>query len=561
MKKASKQLNSDKKRLSDEDEIKKRKTDPNNLDTDEDGLSDEDEVNKYKTDPNNPDTDGDGLSDGDEVNKYKTDPNNPDTDGDGLSDGDEIQLGLDPLSFWDYVVPNENNNYRPKALQPKRLLFYAVSIIVIKLITILATSLTPLTALLSPDYYSAESRKVISLTNKIRKDLNIQELTENTKLTQAAMWKVEDMMINQYFAHMGPDGKRVADWLKLANYNFKFGGENLAIGFQTAEEIVNAWKNSPTHYKNMIDPDFQDIGVGISAGKYKEYDATFAAQYFGTENVAKTIQTQTPEETVETPLETIETTETSTSTTGSKKELVLSNTVTSTENQSSTTTEKQENNNTNLQTTQNDNNKNVLAEKQTQTTETQTDTQTTSTENIILDTTAPQITDTEKTKIFITKDSLNNYVISAEIYLTDDTKNASIYIEGTEIQLVKDENIPNKWSGHLLTDQESFFQPVVPVSLKATDDFGNELITDIDWDDIILTKPSPINQYNFAKKHKSNSLLNSLFSISSIYYKILLILAITILLINIFVKIKKQHADIIISSILLIILLILLIIF
>ncbi|HNZ86781.1 MAG TPA: hypothetical protein PLD95_04285, partial [bacterium] len=47
MKKASKQLNSDKKRLSDEDEIKKRKTDPNNLDTDEDGLSDEDEVNKY----------------------------------------------------------------------------------------------------------------------------------------------------------------------------------------------------------------------------------------------------------------------------------------------------------------------------------------------------------------------------------------------------------------------------------------------------------------------------------------------------------------------------------
>ncbi len=60
------------------------------LDSDADGLTDDEEINKYRTNPNDPDTDADGLSDGDEVLKWKTDPLNPDTDFDGLKDGPEV---------------------------------------------------------------------------------------------------------------------------------------------------------------------------------------------------------------------------------------------------------------------------------------------------------------------------------------------------------------------------------------------------------------------------------------------------------------------------------------
>ncbi len=43
------------------------------------------------------DSDGDGLTDQEEISKYLTDPNNPDSDGDGFLDGEEIKNKYSPL--------------------------------------------------------------------------------------------------------------------------------------------------------------------------------------------------------------------------------------------------------------------------------------------------------------------------------------------------------------------------------------------------------------------------------------------------------------------------------
>ncbi len=67
-----------------------------NTDTDNDGLSDYDERKLHKTDPDNPDSDGDGLGDGYEVT-HGTDPLKKDSDQDGLPDGWEVFNGLNPL--------------------------------------------------------------------------------------------------------------------------------------------------------------------------------------------------------------------------------------------------------------------------------------------------------------------------------------------------------------------------------------------------------------------------------------------------------------------------------
>ena len=65
-------------------------------DSDKDGLSDLDEARIYRTDPQLPDTDTDGLTDGQEINQYWTLPLVSDSDGDGFLDGIEVRLNSDP---------------------------------------------------------------------------------------------------------------------------------------------------------------------------------------------------------------------------------------------------------------------------------------------------------------------------------------------------------------------------------------------------------------------------------------------------------------------------------
>lgn len=91
------ELDSDKDRLYDGDEINVYLTDETDDDSDDDEINDGDEVFDYLTDPNNPDSDEDFIFDGEEIivgiDGYITNPLNNDTDNDGLKDGNET-LGL-----------------------------------------------------------------------------------------------------------------------------------------------------------------------------------------------------------------------------------------------------------------------------------------------------------------------------------------------------------------------------------------------------------------------------------------------------------------------------------
>lgn len=485
------------------------------------------------------DSDKDGLSDFDEVNIHKTNPNNPDTDGDGLNDGAEVKLGFNPL-LRDYFIPNKYNNYRPKALKPKRLFFYGISALIMKIIVIATVSALPLVAFFSPDYVSQEAKKIVVLTNELRQSLNLNLLQENTQLTQSAIWKAQDMAVKQYFAHMGPDGMKLTNWLNKSNYDYKFGGENLAMGFSNAEDVMSAWYKSPSHYNNIIDPDFNEIGVGISTGMYNNMETIFIAQHFGSRKISTTtdnIEINTISDYKAGEIEI--------------QEPSVNNTI-NIENKATKTdvlAEKQPTEEINISkpeiTPEIANSVNVD--------------RTTSTEEAIKDTTAPVLFE-EKTKVFLNENSSNNYVIMAEIYLSDDTKSAEIFVRDYRIELIKDETDNTKWSGHLIINDKNITKPTLPVSLVAIDNSGNQLITDIDWQNIVPIKSSLPNEYSFLKSQKNNP-INVLFDISITYYKIILILAIILLLINIFVEIKKQYIDIIASSIFLIIFLILLILF
>jgi uncharacterized protein YkwD len=124
---------------------------------------------------------------------------------------------------------------------------------------------------------------VISATNQNRKDNgNLPALKENSKLDASAKMKLDDMFAKQYFEHVSPDGKGVADLAAEVGYEYIVIGENLALGgFADDNDLVDAWMNSPGHRANILNDRYTEIGVAVGKGMYNGKLTWLAVQHFG----------------------------------------------------------------------------------------------------------------------------------------------------------------------------------------------------------------------------------------------------------------------------------------
>lgn len=134
---------------------------------------------------------------------------------------------------------------------------------------------------------SITKENVIDLTNKSRLDNGAAVVVEHPNLTQAAQAKAEDMIKRQYWAHYY-NGEKPWDWMKRANYNYIEAGENLAIDFTDAEAMNQAWLDSQSHRRNMLNGKYQHIGVGIASGWFKDHNTIIVVQMFGRTSEAVT---------------------------------------------------------------------------------------------------------------------------------------------------------------------------------------------------------------------------------------------------------------------------------
>lgn len=123
---------------------------------------------------------------------------------------------------------------------------------------------------------------VISLTNTERAKLGLPALKESLILDVSAAAKVADMFKNQYFAHEAPSGVNVSDLAENAGYDFIIIGENLALGnFENDEALVQAWMDSPGHRANILNENYQEIGVSVQKGVFDGKTTWLAVQHFG----------------------------------------------------------------------------------------------------------------------------------------------------------------------------------------------------------------------------------------------------------------------------------------
>lgn len=179
---------------------------------------------------------------------------------------------LDEKIFDDYI-----NDFLPRFLTSKVLFYFIICLFVLKIFSVALFFNIPKNLFFAEISRSA----LIQETNNERAYLGLGTLKESEKLNQAALMKAQDMVKNQYFAHQSPAGVSPWYWFKVIDYNYKYAGENLAIGFFDSSEVYQAWLASSGHRANLLNPNYKEIGMAVLNGNFDGNNTTVVVQLFG----------------------------------------------------------------------------------------------------------------------------------------------------------------------------------------------------------------------------------------------------------------------------------------
>ena len=115
----------------------------------------------------------------------------------------------------------------------------------------------------------AEEREVVTLVNQIRAQYGLSALALDESLCRYARVKSQDMQQNGYFSHESPTYGSPFDMMRAFGISYSYAGENIAMGYASAQAVVDAWMNSAGHRANILSANFTSIGVGyVSNGGY-----------------------------------------------------------------------------------------------------------------------------------------------------------------------------------------------------------------------------------------------------------------------------------------------------
>jgi uncharacterized protein YkwD len=123
---------------------------------------------------------------------------------------------------------------------------------------------------------------IIFYTNKARQEIGgLPPLSENSLLNTIASERLKDMFEKQYFAHQSPSGEAVTDVAYRTGYHYKILAENIGLGLNSDEKMVQGWLQSPGHRENIVRPECAEIGVAVGRGMMKKQQVWLGVQVFG----------------------------------------------------------------------------------------------------------------------------------------------------------------------------------------------------------------------------------------------------------------------------------------
>lgn len=126
----------------------------------------------------------------------------------------------------------------------------------------------------------AQAGDVLQLVNQVRAEYGLPPLAYNSALAAAAQGHANFISSAGVYSHYGVNGSTWQDRAEAAGYP-GWAGENLVGGTGlTPQQGVTWWRNSATHFSNMLNPRWTEAGVGLSVGNGQN----FYVMVFGTQN-------------------------------------------------------------------------------------------------------------------------------------------------------------------------------------------------------------------------------------------------------------------------------------
>lgn len=117
---------------------------------------------------------------------------------------------------------------------------------------------------------SAMEQQMVNQVNQERSKNNLNPLAVEPELTRMARVKAQDMVDNDYFSHNSPTYGSPFDMMDQFGIQYLTAGENLALN-ATVAKAHQALMNSSGHRKNILNPNFTHIGIGIKKKDSNSY--------------------------------------------------------------------------------------------------------------------------------------------------------------------------------------------------------------------------------------------------------------------------------------------------
>jgi len=133
---------------------------------------------------------------------------------------------------------------------------------------------------------SAVAEHVVQQTNGFRQHEGRDQVAWNAKLASTARDFAQLMARTDRYGHHA-DGRRPSERAKQHGYDYCIVAENIAYQYRStdfasdelAQALVEGWKHSPPHRRNMLDHDVVDTSVGVA--KSSTSGRWYAVQMFG----------------------------------------------------------------------------------------------------------------------------------------------------------------------------------------------------------------------------------------------------------------------------------------